>query len=69
MRLGVVQGNTRAERFWTSLGYITIRERPGVQMGARSVTVRVMVKPLSDSTLEEYLSLVPRDRREGEGAL
>jgi GNAT superfamily N-acetyltransferase len=69
LRLGVVQGNARAERFWASLGYIPVRERPGIQMGSRSVTVRNMVKPLAGNTLEEYLSLVPRDRREGESAL
>ncbi len=69
LRLGVVQGNTRAERFWNSLGYAPVRERPGIQMGSRSVTVQTMVKPLTESTFERYLSLVPRDRREGESAL
>jgi GNAT superfamily N-acetyltransferase len=62
LRLGVVQGNARAERFWTSQGYLPVRERPGIEMGSRVVTVRNMVKPLVDGTLEEYFSLVPRDR-------
>jgi len=69
LRLGVVQGNTRAERFWASLGYIPVRERPGIHMGSRSVTVRNMVKPLTGCSLEQYLSLVPRDRHEGHSAL
>jgi GNAT superfamily N-acetyltransferase len=62
LRLGVVQGNGRAERFWESLGYIEARTRPGVTMGKLTNTLRVMFKPLSGGTLEQYLSLVPRDR-------
>jgi len=31
--------------------------------------VRVMVKPLAGGTIEEFLSLVPRDRPEGPSAL
>ena len=63
MRLGVVQGNTRAERFWASLGYIEMRTRTAVVMSRKTNTVRVMVKPLS-SDLERYLALMPRDRPE-----
>lgn len=62
MRLGVVRGNERAERFWKSQGYIPVRERPNIEMGKRRVTVQNMVKPLRDGTLEQYLSLAPRDR-------
>ncbi|PTT79875.1 GNAT family N-acetyltransferase [Pelomonas sp. HMWF004] len=62
MRLGVVQGNLRAERFWARQGYLPVRERPGIEMGSRVVTVRNMVKPLGDSDLEEYFALAPRDR-------
>ena len=69
MRLGVVQGNTRAERFWASQGYVPVRERPGIEMGPRVVTVRNMVKPLSGGILEEYFALAPRDRPEGASAL
>ena len=69
MRLGVVKGNTRAERFWASAGYIPVRERNGIQMGNRTTTVRNMVKPLKGGNLEGYFSLVPRDRPEGESAL
>ena len=62
LRLGVVQGNTRAERFWAAQGYVPVRERPGIEMGERTVTVRNMVKPLSGGILEDYFALAPRDR-------
>jgi GNAT superfamily N-acetyltransferase len=62
LRLGVVQGNARAERFWESLGYIATRTRDGVAMGKLTNTIRVMVKPLAGSSLEQYLSLIERDR-------
>jgi hypothetical protein len=35
-----------------------------MQMGKLTNTVRVMAKPLAGGTLEEFLSLVPRDRPE-----
>lgn len=69
LRLGVVQGNTRAERFWAAQGYIPVRERPCIEMGKRIVTIRNMVKPLSAGTFEEYFALAPRDRPVGESAL
>ena len=68
LRLGVVQGNTRAERFWASLGYVETRTREGIEMGRRVNTVRVMVKPLAGGTLEQYRALVPRDRPEPSAA-
>jgi hypothetical protein len=61
LRLGVVEGNTRAERFWQTLGYCEVRRRSGVTMGSRSNTVRVLVKPLAGSGLADYLARVPRD--------
>jgi GNAT superfamily N-acetyltransferase len=64
MRLGVVQGNARAERFWERLGFHETRTRT-VDMGNRTNIVRVMMKPLAGGTLEQYLSLVERDRPEG----
>ena len=64
LRLGVVEGNARAERFWASLGYVSVRERPGIQMGSRSVTVRTMVKSLAGNAIEQYFRIVPRDRPE-----
>lgn len=66
LRLGVVQGNARAERFWESLGYIQTRTRDGAAMGKLTNTIRVMVKPLAEGkeagSLEQYLSLIERDR-------
>jgi GNAT superfamily N-acetyltransferase len=62
LRLGVVQGNGRAERFWESFGYQQVRTRLDVVMGQRKNTLRVMVKPLGDASLERYLSRVERDR-------
>ena len=64
LRLGVVRGNVRAERFWEALGYVETRTRAGVEMGRLTNTLRVMVKPLAGGTLEQYLQLVPRDRPE-----
>jgi len=69
LRLGVVQGNARAERFWESLGYVQTRTREGIEMGGRVNTIRVMVKPVGGGTIEEYLSLIPRDRPELENTL
>lgn len=66
LRLGVVKGNARAERFWERLGFVEARTRP-VEMGKRMNTVRVMMKPLDGGTLGEYLSLVERDRPESGG--
>jgi GNAT superfamily N-acetyltransferase len=62
LRLGVVSGNARAERFWTRVGYVETRTREGVAMGRRVNTIRVMVKTLADEPLERYLALVERDR-------
>jgi GNAT superfamily N-acetyltransferase len=64
MRLGVVLGNIRAERFWISQGYRPVSQRHDVQMGARNVTIQVMYKPLRGGSRDEYLVLVPRDREE-----
>jgi ADP-ribose pyrophosphatase YjhB (NUDIX family)/GNAT superfamily N-acetyltransferase len=62
LRLGVVQGNVRAERFWAACGYTQVRLREGLVMGQRTNTVRVMLKPLAGDTVDEYLAQVPRDR-------
>jgi ribosomal protein S18 acetylase RimI-like enzyme len=64
LRLGVVEGNVRAERFWTRLGYVEVRRRFDVAMGERVNNLRVMVKPLGTATIHEYVTLVPRDRPE-----
>jgi len=61
-RLGVVVGNTRAERFWETLGYVEVRRRHEIPMGRRKNDLRVMAKPLAGGSMDEYLSLVSRDR-------
>ena len=63
LRLGVVRGNRRAERFWERRGFVDLRERE-VPMGARINTVRVMAKPLAGGSFADYLAQVPRDRRD-----
>ena len=62
LRLGVVEGNDRAERFWTRQGYVQTRTREGMPMGRTSKTVRAKVKPLAGGAVETYLGLVARDR-------
>ena len=69
LRLGVVQGNARAERFWEVLGFVQSRIRGGVEMGRLTNTLRVMFKPLAGGTREDYLSLLPRDRPDPANAL
>ncbi len=65
MRLGVVVGNTRAERFWASQGYVPVRRREGIEMGRRVVSVQTMVKPLTQAPMAHYLAMVARDRADG----
>ena len=65
MRLGVVQGRERAERFWERQGYVQTRVREDVVMGQRTNTLRVMVKPLGGNTVQAYLQRVARDRPGG----
>jgi GNAT superfamily N-acetyltransferase len=62
MRLGVVVGNTRAERFWARCGFLPVRMREGYVMGRRTNVVAVLVKPLGTGSLDDYLGLVARDR-------
>ena len=66
LRLGVVEGNVRAERFWERSGYWDIRKRQRVEMGKRLNTLRVMAKPLAAGGVSEYLALVARDRPESQ---
>jgi GNAT superfamily N-acetyltransferase len=66
LRLGVVEGNTRAEKFWAKQGYSEVRKRLGVQISQQTNTVRVLVKPLVDRNIAEYLQLVSRDHPESE---
>ncbi len=62
MRLGVVEGHRKAERFWEGRGYAEVRRREGIVMGKRTHTIRVMAKPLQGQSLAEYYAIVPRDR-------
>ncbi|MFN9107380.1 MAG: GNAT family N-acetyltransferase [Betaproteobacteria bacterium] len=64
LRLGVVTQNERGIRFWQRQGYTEVRRRAGIQMGALTNSVILMIKPLADGTWDEYLQLVPRDRPE-----
>lgn len=68
LRLGVVQGNVKAERFWERFGFAQVRTRSSVKMGRLTNTIRVMIKPLRGGTLEQYLSIVERDRPEAQNA-
>jgi GNAT superfamily N-acetyltransferase len=62
LRLGVVSGHLRAERFWERQGFTQSRLRTGVVMGQRTNTLRVMFKALAGGTAQEYLARVERDR-------
>ena len=62
IRLGVVIGNERADRFWARRGYREVRVRHGIDVGGRINDVRVLVKPLKGGALDDYLALVERDR-------
>ena len=64
IRLGVVIGNARAERFWERNGYREVRQRLGVAYGQRVNDLRVLVKPLAGGKLSDYLAAVARDRPE-----
>jgi len=64
LRLGVVQGSVKAERFWRRCGYVQVRERGPVTMGQKTNLLRVMAKPLAGGTIDDYLALVERDRPE-----
>lgn len=66
LRLGVVRGNARAERFWERNGFVEVRTRTGVEMGKLVNKLRVMAKPLAGGTLAEYRALVSRDRPEAD---
>jgi GNAT superfamily N-acetyltransferase len=67
LRLGVVRGNVRAERFWARQGFVQTRLRNAVVFGEHATTVRVMCKPLAGGSIEAYLGLVRRDRPQAAG--
>jgi hypothetical protein len=44
------------------MGYIEVRRRHDIAMGRRRNDLRVMSKPLAGGSIDEYLTLVSRDR-------
>ena len=63
LRLGVVEGNLRAQRFRSREGFQAVRSREGIDTGGRLNTVHVLVQPRTDQTdLARYLELTPCDR-------
>jgi GNAT superfamily N-acetyltransferase len=66
IRLGVVAGNGRAERFWDRMGYVQTRVRAAVDTGGRINDVRMLLKPLRGGSIAQYLKLVPRDAPDSE---
>lgn len=65
LRLGVIVGNMRAERFWAAQGYLETRVRHGLVYGRLTHSISVRVKPLEGGTVDQYLERVPRDRPDG----
>jgi hypothetical protein len=62
LRLGVVEGNVRAERFWKARGYVEVRKRSGIAFGQRVNLVSVQVKALAGGAIADYLAMIERDR-------
>lgn len=67
LRLGVVQGNGPAERFWARHGFQTLRERQLPREDGSPRCVHTLLKPLAAPGLDaaavaDYLALVPRDQ-------
>ncbi|CAD0266842.1 GNAT family acetyltransferase (fragment) [Pseudomonas veronii] len=62
LRLTVVVGNRKAERFWPKLGYVPVRIREGIRMGRQLNTVSIQVKALVGGQVDDYLIRVPLDR-------
>ncbi|MDP9108941.1 MAG: GNAT family N-acetyltransferase [Pseudomonadota bacterium] len=62
IRLGVVVGNTRAERFWSRCGFQPVRVRSAVRMGQVERDILVMCKSFYDQKFGDYLALVAHDR-------
>lgn len=62
LRLTVVIGNTKAERFWPKLGYVQVRTREGITMGRQVNSVSIQIKALAGGQVDDYLQRVERDR-------
>ena len=61
LRLGVVIGNERGERFWRRQGFHELRQRGPMMMRSREQSLYVMMKPLNGGSDAQYLALVERD--------
>jgi hypothetical protein len=57
----VVLANGRARRFWQRQGFIDLRLRLGVDTGGRVNDIVTCCKPLAGGSIDDYLTLVPRD--------
>jgi len=62
LRLGVVTANRRAQRFWQRLGYGEVRRRADVRISDLTHELIVMMKPVGNNSLQQYLEAVARDR-------
>ena len=62
LRLTVVIGNAKAERFWPKLGYVQVRTREGITLGRQVNRVSIQVKALTGGQVGDYLALVQRDQ-------
>lgn len=62
LRLGVVERNERAARFWRRMGFSEVRVREGCEVGGREHRLHVMAKPLAAADWDWYHRQVPRDR-------
>ena len=61
-RLGVVESNVRAARFWKGRGYRELRRRHDYPVGPRTHTLHVLARALDEgATWDDYRRLVPRD--------
>ncbi len=61
LRLGVVMANARARRFWQRQHFQDLRLRLGVDTGGRMNDIITCCKPLAGGSIDDYLTLVPRD--------
>lgn len=62
IRLAVVIGNTRGERFWARQGYVEVRKALAVPFEFHTSDIRILVKPLGEATIAQHLERVARDR-------
>ena len=61
LRLGVVEANPRARRFWARRGYVDLRHAAGIVLGDMAHVQFIMIKTLGANTLADYLDDVPHD--------